>query len=194
MNFITLKSRILALIGRAPNDLVYELVTADINNGLRLREMETETTLVEAAEITLPNDFLAVVGVYRDTDPRIALQPTDVQALNRSFWPSGTPTQYAIVDGKLLLNPAPDGSENIILRYYAKLADLSSDSDTNAILERFPGIYVYGALAHHSALIRDTTAAAVYEAQYQKLARAARATDADRYSGAPLVPTVRTVA
>lgn len=191
MNFAALKSRILALIGRAPNDVVYELVTADINNGLRLKEMETEVTLTEAAEITLPADFLAVVGVYRDTDPRVPLQPTDLQALHRSFMPSGTPTQYAIVDGKLILNPSPDGSEDIVLRYFARLADLSADGDTNDILTKFPGIYVYGALAHHSALIRDTAAAAVYEAQYQKSARAAKATDADRYSGAPLVPTVR---
>lgn len=191
MDFASLKARILALIGRAPNDVVYELVTADINNGLRIKEMESTTTLVEGAEVTLPADFLAVVDVYRDTNPRVPLQPTTPQALNRAHNPSGTPTQYAIVDGKLILNPAPDGTENIKLRYYAKLADLSADGDTNDVLAKFPALYVYGALAHHAALIRDTAAAAVYEAQYQKAASIAKASNRDRYSGAPLTPTVR---
>lgn len=191
MDFASLKARILALIGRAPNDVVYELVTADINAGLRLREMEETVTLTEAAEITLPADFLTVVSVYRDTDPRTTLQPTTPQALQRGFMPSGSPTHYALVDGKMVLSPSPDGTEDIVLRYIAKLADLSVDSDTNPILTKFPSIYVYGALAHHSALIRDAQAAAIYEAQYQKAARAAKATDRDRYSGAPLVPNVR---
>lgn len=190
MNFGSLKSRILALIGRAPNDVVYELVTADINAGLRLRDMEEEVTITEAAEITLPADFLSIVSVYRDTSPRTTIQPSTPQALQRGFMPSGPPTHYALVDGKMILSPAPDGTSDVVIRYVAKLADLSADADTNAILTKFPSIYVYGALAHHAALIRDAAAAAMYEAQYQKAARAAKATDRDRYSGAPLVPTV----
>ena len=39
MDFATLKSRLYSLIGRYPADICYELVTADINARLRVREM-----------------------------------------------------------------------------------------------------------------------------------------------------------
>lgn len=191
MTFAQLKAALLAQIGRAPSDICYQLVTADINNGLRVKEMEATASLVEAASVALPADFLAVIEIYRDVADRTPLQPTTPQAIARSYQPSGTPTHYAVVDGNLLLNPSPDGSSNIALRYYAALDDLVADGDTNAVLARFPSLYVYGVLSHHASLIRDTQSAAIWEAQYQKAARAAMATNGDRYAGAPLVPTVR---
>lgn len=193
MNFGTLKSRILALIGRAPNDLVYELVTADINQTLRLRVMESTTTLTEAASVTLPSDFLEVVSIYRDTDPRSTLQPTTEQTFHRTYETSGVPRFYSVIDGALLLSPAPNGSENIVMRYIAQLADLSADTDTNDVLTKYPGIYVYGALVHHAALIRDAENAATWLAGYDAAKRQAQKDDrATRYGGVPIVPVVKT--
>ena len=54
MDFATLKSRLYSLIGRYPADICYELVTADINARLRVREMEATDTLTEAASVALP--------------------------------------------------------------------------------------------------------------------------------------------
>lgn len=193
MNFGTLKSRILALIGRAPADVVYELVTADINQELRLQVMESTTTLTEAASVTLPSDFLEVVDVYRNVTPRQALQPQTAQTLNRVYEPAGAPRFYAIVDGKMLLSPAPSGTEDIELRYYAKLTDLSADSDENDVLTTFPAIYLYGALAHHAALIRDTDNLPGWFAAYEKAkAQATGSDNKNRYGGTPVVPVVRT--
>ncbi|MGL4310950.1 MAG: phage adaptor protein, partial [Paracoccaceae bacterium] len=130
--------------------------------------------------------------IYRDVDPRTPLQPSTAQGINRTHYSSGTPTEYAIVDGKLILNPSPDGSENIKLRYFAKLADLSADGDENDILTKYPGIYIYGALTHHANLIRDTNAAATWGQVYRSEMNRARGMDqSDRHSGAPLVPSVR---
>lgn len=190
MDFGTLKSRLLALIGRAPADVVYELVTADINNTMRLRVMESTTTLTEAASISLPSDFLEAVAVYRDTDPRYALRPVSQHQLDRAHQTSGIPATYTIVDGAMLLNPAPNGSENIELRYYAKLSDLSADTDENDVLTTYPSIYVYGALAHHGALVRDPQVATWFAA-YEKAKAQARADDNKaRFGGAPVRPTV----
>lgn len=192
MDYSTLQSRILAQIGRAPAAICYELVTADINATLRLREMETTSTVTEAASVSLPSGFLEMISVYRDTDPRIALRPTTTTGINTVHNTSGTPTTYAIVDGALLLNPSPDGSESLVLRYYTRQADLSAGSDTNDILTNYPGIYYYGVLAHHSVLIRDEKGAAMYTGAYEQQKRMARASDANaRHSGAPIVPTVR---
>lgn len=192
MNFGELKAQLLALVGRAPSDLCYTLVTADINAALRIAAMEDTATLTEAASVALPADFLSVVSVYRDTTPRTPLSPTTAQAINNGHSPSGTPRQYAIVDGAMLLNPEPDGSEDIVLRYFAKQADLVDDSDTTPVLTKHPAIYVYGALAHHSALIRNMEAAAIWQGQYVQAVKGARAADSgDRYSGAPMEPVVR---
>ena len=192
MTYAELKADILALIGRAPASICYKLATADINAALRVRDMEATTTLTGAASIDLPADFLGVVDVYLDTDPRRPLRPTTAQAINRSHESSGIPTQYALVDGKMLLNPSPDGSYDVVLRYYASLASLSADADTNAIMDKYPGVYVYGVLSHHASLIRDVEAASIYKAEFMKSVKLAQASDtSDRYSGAPLVPTVR---
>lgn len=195
MNFGVLKSRILALIGRAPADICYELVTADINREMRLHVMESSTTLVESTTVSLPADFLEVVSLYRDTNPRTTLKPLPPQTLHRVFQPSGIPSFYSIEDGQLRLSPAPNGTENLILRYFAKLADLSADSDENDVLTTYPAIYVYGVLAHHAALIRDTQAAVMWLANYEKAKKQARADDEKyRYGGAPVVPIPRATA
>lgn len=192
MDFGTLKSRLLAAIGRAPADVCYELVTGDINRDLRLRVMEATTTLVEAASVALPADFLEVIDLYRDTNPRHALRPTTTTGTNVQHYTTGIPATYAVVDGFLLLNPEPNGSENLKLRYYAKLSDLSADADTNDVLTTYPDIYFYGALAHHAAIIRDEKAAVIWEAKYQAAMRRARASDAaSRMGGAPILPAVR---
>lgn len=195
MNFGTLKADILALIGRAPADACYRLVTADINNSLRLRAMEKTATLTEAASVAMPADFLALISIYRDANPRTTLRPTTPQALHGAYEATGTPWQYAIVDGALLLSPGANTGASINLRYYGKVADLVADADTNAILAAHPGIYIYGTLKHHAALLRDPEAGAMWAAEYAGALAVARAAEqSDRYSGAPMTPYVGPVA
>lgn len=192
MNFGDLKTRLAEILGRDPVAVIYEMVTADINQTLRLAVMESTTTLTEAASIALPSDFLAVVSVYRDVDPRTALQPTDPQVLGRFYQTSGNPSRYAIVDGNLLLD-RPGGGESIELRYYARQSDLSAASDTNDVLTYYPQVYVYGALTHHALLIRDNEAIQSYAQAYQAAKMQAKGSDvSDKYSGAPAVPHVMT--
>lgn len=195
MDFGTLKSRILALIGRAPADICYELVTADINQQMRLRIMESSTTIAESATVALPADFLEVVTLYRDVNPRTILKPLPPQTLHDVFAASGTPAFYSLEDGQLRLAPSPNGSENLVLRYYAKLADLSADTDTNDVLTKYPAIYVYGALAHHAALIRDQEAIALWGGVYEKAKKQARSDD-NRYrmGGDTAMPVARATA
>ena len=167
MNYGELKANILSVLGRAPAGFAYDLVTADVNQKLRLLCMEATTSLTEAASVTLPTDFLEVIDVYRDTDPRRYLTPVPASDISRMNVTSGTPCNYAIVDGAMLLNPAPDGSETLQLRYTAKATALVSDADTNDVLTNFPSVYVYGALTHHATLIRDQANAGAWFQAYQ---------------------------
>lgn len=180
MDFGTLKSRILALIGRAPSDLCYDLVTADINQMERLRVMEATTTLAEAATVSLPDDFLQLITIYRDVNPRTTLKALPPQPLQDIYEESGIPAFYSLEDGQLRLSPSPSGSENIVLRYYAKLSDLDASDSTNVILSKYPSIYVYGTLTHHAMLVRDQESLAMWSAAYDK-ARAQARSDDNRY-------------
>lgn len=190
MNFSSLKSRILALIGRAPNDLVYELVTADINTELSLIQMEATTTLTEGATVSLPLSFKRVVSLYRDADPRYALSPAGAAQIEREYQSSGDPTRYAVVDGSLLLD-RPGAGNSLSLRYISELSDLSADGDENDVLTKYPSIYVYGALAHHGAITGDSRAngwTTKYEVEKK---RAQKDSNTMRQAGLPGAPTAR---
>lgn len=182
MDFGTLKSRIQDLIGRAPADVCYELVTSDINRELRLRFMEATTTVAEGATVSLPSGFLQIISIYRDVDPRGFLTPVPVQTLHKIHQSSGMPKFYAIEDGQIRLSPSPNGSENLVIRYYAKFADLLADADTNDVLENYPNVYVYGVLAHHAVLTKDEVGTQTWTAAYRDAKRQAIADD-NRYRG-----------
>lgn len=194
--FATLKSELLASLGRAPADPVYQMVTRDINRDLRLLVMIKTVALTEDETMVLPTDFLEVESVYRDSDPRYALRPVPPQSIHRTFDSSGTPREYAIVDDegvkKMLLNPAPAGSALIRVRYYAAFDELSADEDTDDMITVYPDVYIYGALYHHAMLTGDPRLQ-TWQAAYMEAKRAARASDArNRYGGVPLEPTVVT--
>ena len=74
-----------------------------------------------------------------------------------------------------------------------ELDNLVADGDTNDILKEFPGLYLYGALAQHAALIRDEKAATIYratlEAHYNQ-ARQGLASEA--FQPKPVVPPLAT--
>ena len=194
MNFGELKSNILSVIGRAPADVCYELTTADVNQELRLYQMETEATVPESATVSLPANFLDMVSIYRDTSPRSFLEPKPVHTLQRIFRQSGIPQFYAVEDGQLRLSPSPNGSENLVLRYYAKLDELSADSDTNRVLTDYPSVYVYGVLTHHALLIRDDKGLSSWAQAYNEAKKQARRQSAKYRSGTGSpVPVVRSV-
>lgn len=267
--FATLKSELLAAIGRAPADIVYQMVTKDINRDLRLKTMEQTLTIVEAAEVNLAptitgatqanpcvitatahglstgatieiNDvvgmtelngntytitkvdadsfsldstdstaytaytsggtasvhpyFMAIHSIYRDTSSRTALRPTTAEAIHRSHITSGIPEEYAILgngaDTKILLNPSPNGSENLQIRYYGALDLMSANDDTSATLTTYPDIFIYGSLFHHGQLTGDQRTAAWLAAYEGAKKRAVARDQANLYAGAPLRPTV----
>lgn len=186
----TLQSEILALIGRAPADPVYQIVTDEINRDLRLLAMQTTQTVAEAATVALAAGFLEIDSVYRDADHRTTLTPVTPEVIHRTYETSGTPTRYAVVDGNLLLN-RPGSGENLIIRYYAAVTELATSEDTNDVLTKHPEIYLYGALYHHALLIGDPRAQG-WQAAYEGAKRRATTSDVKiRMAGAPGVPRPR---
>lgn len=194
MDFGTLKSRLLAQIGRAPSDLCYELVTAEVNETVRLAAMQATTSFSPVESYTLPTDFIEAVSVYWEigSGSRRSLQAREPSAFDAGYSVSSQPSFYSVSDGVMRLNGATGGG-TVHLRYYQSQADLSADSDTNPVLSAHPAIYVYGVLAHHAALISDQSALAVHFPAYERAVKMAQQADRARRQGGDIAPpTMRT--
>lgn len=169
-NFGELKSAVQSWHARGDTEptSIYTLTTAELNNRLRLVEMESETTLSATGEtVALPSDFLAMIHVYIDQDRRVPLSGVTEFAKNETYRSSGEPREYTITSGNLELNPIPDGTYSLNLRYYAKMADFSADADTNAVLSKYPQLFLYGALHHVGLWAQDTEMAGFWGAKFE---------------------------
>jgi hypothetical protein len=160
-----------AILGREVATGAMTMLTADLNNKLRVREMiQTQ----DMATNILPADFLEV-----DT-----LVMGDVR-----YFPAAergnAPRTYAVKNGVLVFNPVETAPE-YALSYYAKLLTLSAGT-TNDVLIKYPDVYLYGVLLHHSRLVRDESGAAAWGPSFFDAITSAQQNDvASRNADAPL--------
>ena len=75
------------------------------------------------------------------------------------------PTEYTITE-QIEFNATPDSTYGYELRYYKSLTGLSSSNTTNAVLTRFPKIYLFGGLAYLHKWAEDDAQATVYYNQF----------------------------
>lgn len=150
MDFATLKSNVNSAMGRSDvPDYIYTLTTAGINRDCRFLDMQKSTTIDTSANPqTLPSDFQSVVSAYilNSGDKHLLQQVTDFGA--HIYADDRIPKFFAIRDGSMYFSPDPDGTYTVYLDYIASLDALSADSDTNDVLSRYPGLYLYQALTH----------------------------------------------
>ena len=187
MNFLELRTRVQDAMGRTDVPLyVYDLMIDDMNNDLRVLEMQATTTLTASSEVTnLPDDFLSVESLYTDTGSvRTNLTPITEQSQATGHDRSGRPYYYAIHDLELTLMPVPDGEYDLTLRYYARLPDLENDTDTSAAMSRYRQVFFYNALAHAAVWAKDAEMAQLYNSAYTSaLSRTNKRDIKDRISG-----------
>lgn len=191
MDFASLKANVVSAMGRTDiPSYVYDLATSTINSEFRLLEMQDETTLSASSEtVTLPADFNEIESVYIDAGgSRTMLIPTTEQGQAIGHDSSGRPFYYAIHNGEMTLMPVPDGTYTITLRYYTNLADLALDADTNAVLTRYPALYLYLALGHAAVWAKDDQSAVMYAQIFEGERKRAIKADTQRRLGPTLMP------
>lgn len=173
LNFGTLQSAINALIARDDiPQVVYDMATSEINTRFDLRIMQSTSTLSATGEsVSLPSDFLVAVEAYVDRDPRIPLDYVTEWSKDLRYKTSGVPKEWTIIDGAILLNPAPDSTYSIKLRYIASLSEFASDSDQNDVLTTYVPIWIYCVLKHHALTISDVEEAQTWGAAFEHFAR-----------------------
>jgi len=140
---------------------IYNLATARINRSLRVQQMLEQYSEIAAREITLPTNFLAFDQLKGTTSGYdFPIDPVTPYTMASGDNPSGVPEGYSIANGLtgrvMRLNPAPSGPYPLSGMYFAKLANLVNDADTNLVLEDFPDIYLSACLAYAFGWMQDT--------------------------------------
>lgn len=178
----TFLSNLPVFVLRAHNVLMREL---------RIPLLQASTTLsVSAEKVNLPADFRAVATLWIDGDFDNPLNPTsaELRMRERVKYPAGRPRLFALEGSQIAFGPAPDTTYTADLLYYRALDMFAADSDTNAVLQRYPFAYFYGALAEASRFDQFDENTATYEAMFQAELSAIKAAEgADVYSGGTLM-------
>lgn len=158
----------------------------------RVREMEAEATITTTgaqAKDALPTRFRSAREVYVDATPDTALEyvsPVNYRSIYASQT-SASPKVYTIVGENFVWGPVPDTTYTIKVDYYQAPAAFSADADTNSLLAKYPGLYLYGALLEAASFLEDTNKAIIFAQHFDAAREMAEKSDRmDRFSGYPL--------
>ncbi len=144
------------------------LTEADINRFLRVREMETTSTLTPdaAGKATLPNGYLEYRAVIWTGSPRLDLRLIDpMQAEHlHGYRESDTPRYFTLSGSTIQVLPV--STTDIALLHYTAVPALTSVADTNWLLTKSPNVYLFGICRYASAWLKDAEDEARFEGRF----------------------------
>lgn len=150
------------------------LAESEINTELRLRLMETDETLTllnGGTTVALPARFsepilLEIVYTGRDNRRLSYLTPQQMAIQTAT---SGEPTYYTI-NGDNIEFPFPS-DQDYTLRF-RMLADFDiASTSTNDLLDKYPGIYLYGSLLQAAPYMVNDARIQTWAAMYSNLVK-----------------------
>jgi hypothetical protein len=120
------------------------MTEAKLNRLLDDPEMEVRATMTSSAQYTtLPSDFKRIIGVTTGGSSLQQISGSRMTALDQTI--TGSPRQYAIVDGAITFAPI-SSLETISILYSRRIPALTEAAPTNWLIETSPDVYLYGAL------------------------------------------------
>jgi hypothetical protein len=143
-------------------DVIVTLARVYINMRLRARDMITVATpTITSAEATLPTDFIAPRRVVFTSGRRIVLKPMTPEQADDwyPYRPSGVPQHFTIIGNKLRLYPSPDDATTVELTYYASIAEMAADENTDWLLTKYPNIYLAAGQMYAAEYLKEDTEA-----------------------------------
>lgn len=141
-----------------------------LNRLPRVRGMQVQEVLALAPGsrlVALPLDYNTPVTAWMDRDQgRVQLTPAVPEQLAVTSNP-GQP-QYWCIDGANLMVERPaDVEYSITLRYYG-LYRLSDAATINALLIKYPDLYLYASLIESAPYVRDPGLLGIWQDRYDR--------------------------
>jgi hypothetical protein len=133
------------------------------NRRLRTRSQELAASLTPAAGVaTIPADYLAWRRVtWTGSTPRELeyVHPSYLHALYPTL-PAGNPRLFTIEGSTLTV--APSDNSALTFDYFQKIPALSNAAPANWLLQAWPDIYLFGALAEAHGFVKDPDSLALW--------------------------------
>jgi hypothetical protein len=131
------------------------LCEARVNNILRVRDMEDSAAIsMTDGEGTLPADYLQYREVIANAPGRsYPLSAADPGVGQENYPDAGFPACFAVKGNKI--RTYPKSTVDLTLNYFAKIPALSDSEPTNWLLEKSPGVYLYGSLLEAAPFMMD---------------------------------------
>lgn len=79
---------------------------------------------------------------------------------------TGAPRAYTIIGDNLHFGPTPDAAYTVAIVYSGSVAPLTEAASTNALLTKWPNVYLYGVLAESREITRDDVNGARWEGKF----------------------------
>jgi hypothetical protein len=189
-NYTELKAAVTGWLHRDLAAQIPDFITlaeTRINRIAQVRMMENEVPLILAAgarTIALPAGFMTPLAVWLDSahrDPLSAATPEELPVTTGAGCP-----QYWTVDGTNLAFERPaDVQRTVTLRYRGGFK-LSDAAPTNALLAKYPDIYLYGTLLQAAPWLRDNDSIPLWQEMYSRAVSEINATESRARAAAPL--------
>lgn len=129
---------------------------------------QTLTTSSGVPYVSLPADYLgarslSIPGSMGNLGALSAEQYEEGAAEGAT----GTPRGYSIIGDRLYLYPTPDAAYPLTVVYTAAFPALTAGTPTNALLTRWPNLYLWGALVEAMKFTQNMDMMGVYENDFQ---------------------------
>ncbi|CUI02616.1 Constituent protein [Janthinobacterium sp. CG23_2] len=141
------------LAARVPDFIL--LAESRINRLAKVRVMGVDAALVMTPGsrfVVLPADYVSPSALWLDANqPRTKLTPLVAEQMPVAN-NAGMPTYWAVDGTMLAFDRVPDQAYPLAFRYRARFK-LTAQAPTNYLLERYPDLYLYGALLESAPFI-----------------------------------------
>lgn len=145
-------------------------IQSDLGDLLILDYAGTLTTVAGTRTYATPAGFVKLKSCV---DLQIVLAEEIAQAWADS--PISAEPDYLAWDGaQFVVHPSPDAAYTFPYVAQVRFTALSGDSDTNTILARWPGLYLYGALGEAAPYLEDDQRVPLWAAKYGEVLAGAR--------------------
>jgi len=149
-----------------------ELAEKRISAALRARLTETAGTIATVAGVAyaaLPSTLLGIQSLsIAGVTPTIDyLTPDQFKRQYDDSGYTGAPREYTVIGDLIYFGPTPDAVYAVDCAYSASVTPLTASAPTNALLTKWPNVYLYGALAESAEVTRDTESGDRWEARFR---------------------------